>query len=115
MRSSRSARPNVEVCAQSDGHRLGVAGVRQAHRVRHLRDWSYLLEGLHASEDANWGQTPWDRTLANADEVRAPNARDARDPSLLAARQEALLAARQEALLAARRDAGTMPPSRDFR
>ncbi|MCZ8149915.1 MAG: hypothetical protein O9325_18940, partial [Roseomonas sp.] len=62
---------------------------RQAHRVRHLHDWSHLLDGLHALEDANWGQTPWDRTLANADEVRAPNAHDARDPSLLAARPSA--------------------------
>jgi hypothetical protein len=72
--------------------------------VRHLHDWSHLLDGLHALEDAPsdrapWEHTPWDRALANADEVRAPNPRDARDPSLLAAR----------------RDAGAMPPSRDFR
>ena len=109
------------VMAEGRVERTETAEIPILHLVvRHLHDWSHLLDGLHALEDAPsdrapWEHTPWDRALANADEVRAPNPRDARDPSLLAARQEALLAARQDAVRAARRDAGAMPPSRDFR
>ncbi|WP_237216805.1 error-prone DNA polymerase [Falsiroseomonas oryziterrae] len=62
--------------------------------VRHLYDWSGLLDGLHTLEDANW-----DRVLANADEVRSPNLHDPRDP----------------AIRAARKGSAAMPPSRDFR
>jgi error-prone DNA polymerase len=62
--------------------------------VRKLHDWSPLLDGLHALEEARW-----DRVLANADEVRSPNLHDPRDPQVRAAK----------------RGAGAMPPSRDFR
>ena len=109
------------VMAEGRVERTETAEIPILHLVvRHLHDWSHLLDGLHALEDAPsdrapWEHTPWDRALANADEVRAPNPRDARDPSLLAARQEALLAARQDAVRAARREPGAMPPSRDFR
>ncbi|WP_368417070.1 error-prone DNA polymerase [Falsiroseomonas sp.] len=79
------------VMAEGRVERTETAEIPILHLVvRRLQDWSHLLDGLHALEDA-----PWDRALANADEVRAPNPRDARDP--------------------ARRDAGAMPPSRDFR
>ena len=70
--------------------------------VRKLHDWSRLLDGLHALEDANW-----DRVLANADEVRSPNLHDPRDP--------ALRAAKKGAAAALPRASGAMPPSRDFR
>jgi error-prone DNA polymerase len=83
------------VMAEGRVERTETAEIPILHLVvRRLHDWSHLLDGLHALEDANW-----DRALANADEVRAPNPRDARDP----------------AVRAARRDAGAMPPSRDFR
>ena len=93
------------VLAEGRVERTETAEIPILHLVvRHLHDWSHLLDGLHALEDvpwdrAPWEHTPWDRALANADEVRAPNPRDARDPSLLAARREP----------------GAMPPSRDFR
>jgi error-prone DNA polymerase len=101
------------VMAEGRVERTETAEIPILHLVvRRLHDWSHLLDGLHALEDAPsdrapWEHTPWDRALANADEVRAPNPRDARDP--------AVRAARQEAVRAARRDAGAMPPSRDFR
>ena len=62
--------------------------------VRRLHDWSRLLDGLHAIEEA-----AWDRVLAKADEVRSPNLHDPRDPAVRAAKS----------------GAAAMPPSRDFR
>jgi len=85
------------VMAEGRVERTETAEIPILHLVvRRLHDWSHLLDGLHALEDASWDRAPWDRALANADEVRAPNPRDTRDP-------------------AARREAGAMPPSRDFR
>jgi hypothetical protein len=64
--------------------------------VRRLHDWSALLDGLHALEDP---ARPWNRVLANADEVRSPTLHDPRD----------------KAIRAARKGGAAMPPSRDFR
>jgi error-prone DNA polymerase len=64
--------------------------------VRRLLDWSHMLDGLHQLEDP---AQPWNRVLANADEVRSPNLHDPRDPTIRAAKS----------------GAAAMPPSRDFR
>jgi error-prone DNA polymerase len=83
------------VLAEGRVERTETAEVPIIHLVvRHLHDWSRLLDDLHTLEDANW-----DRVLAKADEVRSPNLHDARDPAVRAGK-----AGRQ-----------AMPPSRDFR
>ncbi|MFM2150811.1 MAG: hypothetical protein RLZZ187_3117, partial [Pseudomonadota bacterium] len=83
------------VMAEGRVERTETAEVPIIHLVvRHLHDWSRLLDDLHTLEDANW-----DRVLAKADEVRSPNLHDARDPAVRAGK-----AGRQ-----------AMPPSRDFR
>ena len=83
------------VLAEGRVERTETAEVPIIHLVvRHLHDWSRLLDDLHTLEEATW-----DRVLAKADEVRSPNLHDARDPAVRAGK-----AGRQ-----------AMPPSRDFR
>ncbi|WP_372617895.1 error-prone DNA polymerase [Falsiroseomonas sp.] len=83
------------VLAEGRVERMETSEVPIIHLVvRRLHDWSKLLDGLHALEDANW-----DRVLANADEVRSPNLHDPRDPTVRAGKKSA----------------AAMPPSRDFR
>jgi error-prone DNA polymerase len=83
------------VLAEGRVERTETAEVPIIHlAVRHLHDWSRLLDDLHTLEEATW-----DRVLAKADEVRSPNLHDARDPAVRAGK-----AGRQ-----------AMPPSRDFR
>jgi error-prone DNA polymerase len=85
------------VLAEGRVERMEQAEVPIIHLVvRTLHDWSGLLDGLHRLEDP---ALPWNRVLANADEVRSPNLHDPRDP----------------AIRAAKRGSAAMPPSRDFR
>ena len=91
------------VLAEGRVERMETAEVPIIHLVvRHLYDWSRLLNGLHAVEDANWN-----RVLAKADEVRSPNPQDARDPALRAAKAGLGTALPRASI--------GMPPSRDFR
>jgi error-prone DNA polymerase len=85
------------VLAEGRIERMEEAEVPIIHLVvRRLHDWSALLDGLHALEDP---ARPWNRVLANADEVRSPTLHDPRD----------------KAIRAARKGGAAMPPSRDFR